>query len=301
MLPGSASGAPRPRTGSADYRLKLLLSTDNSNLFHLSAGRLTGGIAANTGGRIFFGNGANIGSVSLDGSVEAQQWLHERAGSIDGPAEVASFTDVGIMCSDGQDSLYVADAGLIRKVTPDMTATTIADLHQDRGYDQRPLVEVTGLATDRSGNVHFCAVVFAYDGRNDKYHVFERSIVTTDSDGVVANVIDLPRIDTPVAIRIDAEQNLYLLSSTRILRISPDEQVTVFADLGAHGMPGDIIIDADGTLYVSDAENHAVQRVGRSDGIETVANLDMPGRMALIGPGRLAVIARGGIYTIDVA
>lgn len=299
MLPGSASDAPKARTVSADSRLKPLLSTDNTNLFHLSRGRLTGGIAVDSAGIIYFGNGINIGSVDPDGSFDAQQWLCGKTGSIDGPAEIACFADVGVMCSDSEDNLYIADAGLIRKATPDMTVTTIADLHQDHGYDQRPILEITGLAVDPSNDVHFCAVVFAYDGRADKYEVFDRMIVRMTSDGVVTNVIDLPQIDNLGAIRIDAEQNLYLVSSTRILRISPDEHVTLFADLGIHSMPNDIMLDNDGTLYVSDLEQHAVRRIAKDGAMTPLASLDMPGPMALLGPGRLAVIAKGGIYAID--
>lgn len=299
MLLGSAPDASKPRTVSADSRPNLLLSTDNTNLFHLSRGRLTGGIAVDSAGRIYFGNGIHIGSVGPDGNVDAQQWLCEKTGSIDGPAEIACFAEVGIMCSDSKDNLYIADAGLIRKATPDMGVTTIADLHQDRGYDQRPLVEITGLATDTVNNVHFCAVVFAYDGRADKYEVFDRLIVKMTPDGVVINVMDLPQIDNPGAIRADDEQNLYLVSSTRILRISPDEHVTVFADLGVHSMPSDIVLDTDGTLYVSDIEQHAVRRIEKNGAMTTAASLDMPGPMALLGSGRLAVIAKGGIYAID--
>jgi len=282
-------------------RLKLLASTGDADLFHTPGGALTGGIASDSEGRIFFANGRNIGSIEPDGLVLPYQAYCPRMGSIDGPLDEACFTDVGLMAMDSRDTLYIADAGLVRKATPEFAVTTLADLHPQRGHDLRPLIEISGLDVDKAGNVYVAAIVFIYDGRADKYSVKDRSIKRIADDGGVTTIDILPQFENMKAIRIDEDENVYFIDGIRIMKRSADGKMHLLADLGSDSVPNDMAMDSKGSLYVSDLGQHAVLRIDHAGGIEKIAELAMPRTLTLVDPDGLAVVARGGIYEIEIA
>jgi len=284
---------------------KMLIPTEEGGMFYAPSGTLTGGISVSSDGKLFFGNGNGIAIYEPDGIIRTNS-AHSRKGeSVDGPFNASTFSDAGLMAIDSSDNLFVEDNGLIRKVTADLIVSTIIDLREQSGFDPKTLVDVRGLATDSLQNVFYAAVVFVYDDRTDKYITADRSIRKVAPDGAVELIEDLPllsgfqHLGGLGAIRLDAEQNLYIVEGRTIFKRWANGRFSVFATLGEGSRPNDMVIDSDGTLYVSDTGHRSIRRITPDAKVSTLMEMDTPKAMALLGPHRIAIIAKGGIYEVD--
>ncbi|MBM3270486.1 MAG: hypothetical protein FJZ01_22860 [Candidatus Sericytochromatia bacterium] len=154
----------------------------------------------------------------------------------DGASSDARFSMVGGLAFDAAGNLYEADTfnNRIRKITPDGTVTTLAG-----------------------------------DG------------VTGFSDGPAATA----RFHRPLGICVDASGNVYVgdASNNRIRKIAPSGDVSTVAGDGNPGFaegagtsarfnrPLGIALDASGTLYVADRNNHRIRRVAVDGTVTTLA------------------------------
>ncbi|QNH60910.1 NHL repeat-containing protein [Hymenobacter sediminicola] len=198
----------------------------------------------------------------------------KQAGSMDGNGPAARFKrPMGIAVGpDGM--IYVADTEnhTIRRITPAGAVTTLAGAAGSKG------------SLDGSGE----AARF--------YH--------------------------PVGIALDSQGNLYVTDSENhtIRKISPAGVVTTLA--GAAGRKGSsdgvgtkasfnyphgITVSADGTIYVTDTENHSVRQISNTSTVTTLAGVsgkkgtaDGKGATALFyHPSGIAVTADGILYVAD--
>jgi uncharacterized protein (TIGR03437 family) len=178
-----------------------------------------------------------------------------------GPASVAQLFEPEAIVFDSSGNLYVADSrnNRIRKISPGGIITTIAG---------------TGAAG------------FSGDG------------------GRATNA----ELRLPSGVAIDLKRNLYIADTGnhRIRKVNPDGIIATIVGTGIGAFAGDggpavmaelsspagLTIDESGNLYVADAGNHRIRRVGANGVITTVAGKGIcDGYCADIGDGGLAIQA----------
>jgi sugar lactone lactonase YvrE len=139
---------------------------------------------------------------------------------------------------------------------------------------------------------------------------------------------NLPFIDFPGGIAVDAAGGIYVTSRTRnqLYRISPDGSMNLVAGTGAIGFSGDggpatlakifeptgIVIDSAGNLFISDEHNNRIRKITPDGTISTVAGnatsakpdtrsrdgdsaIDAP----LLSPSVGAVDSKGNLYIVE--
>ena len=141
-----------------------------------------------------------------------------------------------------------------------------------------------------------------------------------DGDGDAATDAQL---DNPSGLAVDAAGNVYFADggNNRVRRIDPEGVIETIAgdgveEFGGDGGPAidaqlaptDVAVDAAGNVYIADAGNHRVRRIGTDGIIETVAGnggADFGGdggpatEAALNTPIDVAVDAAGNLYIAD--
>jgi RHS repeat-associated protein len=109
----------------------------------------------------------------------------------------------------------------------------------------------------------------------------------------------------PAGVATDPDGSLFIADrdNSRIRRIGPDGIITTIAGNGSYGFSGDggpasqaelaypvsVALGPDGSLYIADAENQRVRRVGRDGIIDTVAGTGEIGFSGDHGPATQAV------------
>ena len=193
--------------------------------------------------------------------------------SADGTGSAAQFDAPRGIAVDRAGNAYVADANnsTIRKITREGVVTTLAGVPGERGR--------------------------------------------TDGEGAGA------RFSEPFGLATDAAGNLYVADNLNnaIRRITADGVVTTLAGAGVAGSadgtgaaarfhePRAVAVDADGTVYVADYENHTIRKITSAGGVTTLAgspdvqgNADGSGTAARFrGPMGVAVDATGTVYVAD--
>jgi sugar lactone lactonase YvrE len=111
---------------------------------------------------------------------------------------------------------------------------------------------------------------------------------------------------SPTGGTVDLNGNLYVADTQnfRIRKIGPDGMVTTVAGNGTQGYSGDggpatlaqlgyptdVSVDAQGSLYVADSQNHVVRKVDPAGAITTVAGIGTAGYLGDLGPAALAAL-----------
>ncbi len=191
----------------------------------------------------------------------------------DGPATQARLSFPSSMAPDEKGNIYIADRAnhRIRRVGPDGVITTVAG---------------TGVAG------------FSGDG------------------GSAAQA----QLSAPSGVAVDARGSLYIadFNNHRVRRVGPDGVITTVAGggsfLGDSGpatqaqlsAPSGVAVDARGSLYIADFNNHRVRRVGPDGVITTVAGGGSflgdsgPATLASLGnPRGVAVDTKGNLYIVE--
>ncbi len=123
------------------------------------------GVAIDAKGNLYIGDGTN-NAIRM---ITAGTWnVSTFAGSssgvsghVDGPANLARFSNPVAMAFDAKGNMYVADAGnhLIRMITPDGVVSTLAGTPGQRGYydavgSSAEFNAPQGIAVDAQGNIY---------------------------------------------------------------------------------------------------------------------------------------------------
>jgi len=177
-----------------------------------------------------------------------------KSGSADGKGTAASFIYPSGLATDATGNIYVADKGngLIRKITPDGTVTTLT-------------VDATGNPV-KYGTPYYVVV----DGNGNVFF--------TDLAGSVIREISPQGITTTFytvngsnngiyGLTIDKTGNLYAVIDGYVLKITPSATSTVFVS-GFSG-PWGITIDGGGNLYVVGFSDGVIRKV-TPDGVVTI-------------------------------
>lgn len=223
-----------------------------------------------------------------------------------GPATAAELNRPGGIAVGGDGTIYIADTGNARiRAISGGTITTLAGtgLHTFGGDGLRPVLASfrapTALALDAAGGLLLCD---SADGRVRRIGLGAGGLVRTVAgtgvqgfagDGGPALAAEL---DAPAALALAADGRLFLADThnQRVRVLSPAGVITTYAGNGQRGSAGDggaataaqladprgLAVTADGTLFVSDADNRRVRQVSPTGTISTVAGSGTEGESA---------------------
>lgn len=232
------------------------------------------GLALDRSGNVYIADAGNyvIRKMTPDHVVTTLAGTPGVPGHADGPGGSATFSQVYGLAVDASDNVYVRDARLLRKITPDGTVSTLS---ADLGY-----LTPYGLAVDGTGNLYVSGdhAVLKVDptsgatttlaGIPSEYvHGAEAWIrsIPGSADGVGASA----RFRSPEGLAVDADGTVFVCDTDNqtIRKITPDGTVTTIAGLvGAVGSsdgtggdarfqsPSGIALDASGNLYVASGD-----------------------------------------------
>jgi sugar lactone lactonase YvrE len=146
------------------------------------------------------------------------------------------------------------------------------------------------------------------------------------SEGHADGLASVARFSEPTAIAVDSAGNVYVadFANHRIRKIDPQGNVSTLAGSGVAGYadgPGDkaqfngpagVAVDRSGNVYVSDALNYRIRRIGPDGTVTTIAGSGPIGVLGVGGfadgpaatarfaaPAGLAVDASGNVYVAD--
>ena len=203
-----------------------------------------------------------------------------------GPALEAALNFPAGLALDSENNLYIADRNnhRIRKVTPDGIITTVVGTGaRDFGGDGGPaLAARLNLPSDvevgPKGNIYIS------DRSNNR-------IRKVDQDGIITTVAGLGlagfggdfglAIDAllkyPFGISLDRHGNLYIADrgNNRIRKVDTQGIITTFAGDSMHSFggdygpatysnlayPTDVVVDAEGNIYIADRNNNRIRKI----------------------------------------
>lgn len=253
------------------------------------------GVAVDAAGNAYVTGyyGQAIFKVSPTGNVSTL--AGNLAGSTDGVGLAARFNNPRAIAIDSAGILYVADTSnhTIRKITPTGEVSTLAGLAGARGWDDGTgnvarFDTPQGIAVDPSGNVYV-----ADTGTRTVRKITPAGVVTTHAGlGYVTGSADgtglAARFDTLQGITVDANGVVYVADTGNhtIRKITPAGVTTTLAGsagnrgsldgvgaLARFDSPQALVVDATGTLFVSDTNNFTVRRVATDGTVTTLGGL----------------------------
>lgn len=226
------------------------------------------------------------------------------------------FSDPYGLVVDDQGNVIVADGGdsnRIVVIAPSGARHVLAggaEGLRDGPGAQAAFHTPSGLALDRKGNLYV-----ADTGNHAIRKVAADGSVTTLAGNGIAGTADgkgaQAQFNGPVGVAVDREGVVYVADTynDRIRRIAPDGMVTTLAGgqlpgfmdgQGATALfdtPTGIAVDKDGVVFVADARNHALRRIGADGAVTTIAMAPEQDRKALMRrPVALAATHDGYLY-----
>jgi serine/threonine-protein kinase len=306
------------------------------------AGSINAGSADGTGSAASFARPSGL-SVDISGNVYVADKANNKirkvtpagvvttlagtgtAGSANGAAAAASFSEPIGVTVDTSGNVYVSDFGnqLIRKITPAGLVTTLA------GSNTSGSVDGTGsaasfnfpyaLAVDTSSNV-YVADTFNHKIRK----IIPSGVVTTLAGSGTAGSADgtgaAASFNYPVAVTVDTSGNVYVAQTGNndvIRKITPAGVVTTLAGssygsadgtgtLASFAGPSGLAVDTTGNVYVADRVNNKIRKVTPAGVVTTLAGTGTAGSTNGTGsaasfndPFGIAVDSNGNLYVGD--
>lgn len=276
-------------------------------------------------------NRANISSSAIAAPVRlpivqtfaGTDWVFSGNG---GPATDAPLAEVNSVAVDGSGNVYASDApnGEVMRISPDGTLTVFAGnafagFSGDGGpATSASLSNPAGLAVDVAGNIYI----------SDRANQRVRKIA---SDGTISTFAGNGRfgfsgdngpatsamLSGPDGLAFDGQGNLYIVEAGghRIRKVAPDGTITTVAGTGQPGFSGDggpataamlntprrIAADGSGNLYVVDAVNQRVRKIGTDGVITTFAGTGKSGPLNDGGPASNAALFFVSDVAVDAA
>ena len=264
------------------------------------------GIAIDAAGNLYVTDSGDlvVRKVTPAGVVTTLAGKPAGRGTTDGTGAAARFTQPSGIVVDRSGSVYVADAGNLRKISPtgDVTTVKASGLRADGG-----------LALDASGTLYFL-------DRNSG------TVSKLSPAGVVSQIVGALR--DPRGIVVSANGTLYVTeANNNVVRVITAAGVaSTFAGLpttssvgSTNGVgssarfnyPEGIAVDAAGNLYVAESQNQTIRKItplgATTFSVTTLAgaagqqgNVDGTGAAARFSyPYGVAVDATGNVYVAD--
>ncbi len=251
-------------------------------------------LTADSDGNIYVADATDhsIRKITAEGVVTTLAGLPGTFGDADGNGDEARFnTPLGISV-DSNGTVYVADTGneTIRKISVDGDVSTLAGSPGSTGARDGTgsfarFSGPYGVAVDTSFNVY----VVEARGSTVRKITADGTVSTiagtsgvngmTDATGSAASFL------VPFDIAVDSLGNLYICDhgNHAIRKVAPDGVVTTLAGNGTPGaqdgtgsearfkFPSGIAVDATGTVYVADNDNHAIRQITPEGVVTTIA------------------------------
>jgi sugar lactone lactonase YvrE len=244
--------------------------------------------------------------------------LQTVAGSYNDPSGLAITPDGTLYVSDGVNSV-------IREVSPSGAFSTFAGALPSNGSADGPAAQArfsfpVGIVRDSHGNLFI-----ADTGNFTIREISPGGTVSTFAGRAGANACldgigGAARFCGPTDIAIDVADNLYVVDSNLIRKVTPAAVVTTFAgnpsdkpcvsvdgtgEAASFCLPDGIALDSAGNLYVAD--NDTIRKITPAAVVTTFAgtagvagSVDGVGSAARFhGPAGLAVDSAGNIYVAD--
>ena len=226
-----------------------------------------------------------------------------KQGRTDGTTATATFEDPTGVAVDQQGNVFVADGGLLRKVTPGGNVSTIVThLNVGNILLGGPL-STRGIAVDAADNLYV----------TDESNQFIGKIAP---DGTVTAIAGTTQssyssFTSPNSVVLDKSGNLYIPDGI-IWKITLPNTVSKFAIGGTNGQnfsgPQGISIDSQGNLYVADTGNLAIKKIAADGTVSTIAGNTgiavitngIVSKASFGFPVGTAVDASGNIFVTDV-
>ncbi|MEU2458261.1 RICIN domain-containing protein [Streptomyces sp. NPDC012473] len=294
------------------------------------------GIAVDTTGTLYFSDYSNhrVRKITTDGKISTVAGTGAAGfGGDGGPAATAQLNCPREVVVDRTGTVYVADAAnnRIRKIAADGKISTVAGTGvAGSGGDNGPAASAQlnmpyGVAVDGTGVLY----IAEFGGHRIRKVAADGKITTFAGTGVPGSGGDggpagSAQLSRPYAVAVDRDGALYISDSWnhRVRRVASDGKISAVAGTGTAGFAGDdgpateaqlnrpygMVVDAAGTLYISEHSNHRVRRVASDGKISTVAGTgtagfagdDGPATSAkLNGPFGLAVDCVDTLYIAD--
>ncbi len=247
-------------------------------------------------------------------------------GDVLGNGTSAQFASPMGVAVDADGNVYVADQKnhKIKKISEAGLVSTLAGSGVKGDADgtgaDAQFDNPSDVAVDASGNVYVA------DLQNQKIRkITADGLVTTLAGSGIEGDVDGPgasaQFDAPLGIAVDASGNVYVADADnyKIRIITPAGEVSTLA---GNGIEGDVngtgsaarfrgtrgvAVDANGNVYVADANNHKIKRITPAGEVSTFAGSGDSGDGEGIGtaaqlnrPSDVAVDADGNVYVADL-
>ncbi len=299
------------------------------------------GLAADAAGNVYVADGGDstIRKITPAGLVTTVAGSAGNWGSLDGIGSAAQFNTPQGICLDLSGNIYVTDGGngLIRKIDPTGSVTTLAGRSQNLGWMDGTGSEARfnfpcGIAVS-STNTLFVADTYNSTIRR----ITMAGVVTTfagsaESRGSVDGTGGAARFSAPGGVAVDATGVVYVADThnNTIRRITPSGVVTTFAGMAGQVVqdsvtgkrtgdfadgtgtaarffsPTGLALDSEGNIYVADG-NSLIRRITPAGVVTTLAGnpetfgwADGTGSAALFfNPIGLVVDNTGNVFVAD--
>jgi len=217
-------------------------------------------------------------------------------GNLDGTGAEAMFRNPRLMAFDSNENIILSDQSnhQIKKITPDGVVTTIAGTGI-AGFDNGPSTTATfrapmGVAVDALDNIY----VSDFNNHSIRKITVDGTVSTIAGTGVIGDVNGIgttAQFYNPVDLDVDADGNIFVADyrNHKIKKIAPDGTVTTAVGSGILGdvdgpvneaqfnLPQDVLVAADGTIYIADTSNHKIKKVTTNGMVTTIAGTGIQG------------------------
>lgn len=284
------------------------------------------GVAVDAAGNVYVADvGVNkIRKVTSAGVVSTLAGSGTFGGG-NGTGAEASFKHPNGVAVDASGTVYVADTenNIIRKITPAGEVTAFVGSASAGSADGTGFASSFdhpfGIAVDALGTLY---VADTYNNKIRK--VTPEGVVSTLAGSGFSGTADgtgaAASFYSPVGVAVDASGTVYVADGTnhKIRKITPAGVVSTLAGSGAQGTldgngteasfynPRGIAVDASGTVYVADSNNHIIRKITPEGVVSTWAgnglinDTDGSGTAASFNsPFGIAVDASGNLYVGD--
>ncbi len=242
------------------------------------------GVAVDASGNVYVADYDNhrIRKITPAGVVSTLAGGGNGASYMDGIGSEARFAFPTGVAVDKQGNVYVADREnqVIRKITADGIVTTLAGKASNMGGyadgtgSEAQFNAPVGLAVDANNNVY----VAEFGGHRIR-KITPTGVVSTiagnGTPGFVQGTGTVAQFNKPAGVAVDKDGTLLIadVGNNCIRKVSPTREVTLFAGSGIAGTnagpvataefnyPISLAIDANGLVYVAEANNHRISKV----------------------------------------
>ncbi|MBL0744139.1 IPT/TIG domain-containing protein [Chryseolinea lacunae] len=239
------------------------------------------GIAVDKTGNIFVTDAYGVRKIDTQNQVStfAGNFALQGSSAVDGKGNTARFRDATGLSADVANNLYLAEANAVRKIAPDGTVTTLAGSLTagpsmiDGSVTLARFNAPSYLATATNGDI------LILDNGNARIRKLTNGQVTTFAGMAGTGFKDGTLTDAKFSsalghMTIDKSENIYIVDGNCIRKITPDGKVSTVAGLQSEAnfvdgvgstarfsMPMGIVTDANGNVYVADANNNAIRKI----------------------------------------